>query len=115
MKFEKKSNPFTGHEINAPVFEDGSWLFDTAFGHETVAVGYDTEHDAYIIPAHAFRHVPTCTLVEAAEFLGVSKMRVSALCSKGQLNYSKINNVMLIELASVEAYKETRKGYKGVE
>lgn len=113
MKLQTMSNPFTGHEMKVPVFDDGSFIFDCAFTHKTIAVGYDSEHDVYIIPAKAFEHVQTVSLVEAAEMLDVSKMRVSTLCAKGQLRFSKINGVIAIEYESVLDYMHNReeKGY----
>ena len=115
MKLKKLCNPFTGHELNVAEFEDGSFVFDKAFDHETIAVGYDKEHDLYMIPARAFKMVYSVSLVDAANILGVSKMRVSAMCAKGQLQYTKVNGVLQIAYDSIIDYRDkrdsARKGY----
>lgn len=115
MKLKKLCNPFTGHELNVAEFEDGSFVFDKAYDHETIAVGYDKEHDVYMIPASSFKLVYSVSLVEAATMLGVSKMRVSAMCAKGQLQYSKVNGVLRISYDSIIGYRgkrdNARKGY----
>lgn len=116
MKLKKLCDPFTGIEINVAEFDDRTFLFDKCFTHESVAVGYDATTDRYTIPASAFKLVYSVSLAEAAEILGVSKMRVSAMCGKGQLQYSKVNGIMLVSYDSIMEYRINRdkRGYKGV-
>lgn len=116
MKLEKMGDPFTGQEIDVVKFEDGSYAFDLAFSHETVAVAYNKELDAFAIPAKCFEYVHTLSLQEAADMLQVSKMRVSTLCAKGQLQHTKINGIIRIKYDSIVQYQNKRdsKGYKNV-
>lgn len=108
MQFKKFSDPFHGCEFSALEFDDKSILFDNAFDHESCALGYNEELDAYVIPAKLLNHRATVSLVQAAEILNVSKARVSALCAKGQLKHEKVNGVMLIEWASLDEYAQAR-------
>lgn len=115
MKLVKKTDPFTGIEIQLAEFDDGSLLFDTAYTHKSVAIAYNSELNAYMIPANVFDYVDTLTLAETADYLGVSKMRVSTLCARGQLQHSKINGVMLVKYESVLDYESKRNSKKGYE
>lgn len=115
MKLKKFSNPFDGQEINVAQFEDNSFVFDMAFSHESIPVAYNEELDCYAIPARCFKYVHTLSLQETAEVLDVSKMRVSALCSKGQLRHTKVNGIIRIEYDSILEYQEVRDMKKGYE
>ena len=115
MKLKKFSNPFDGQEINVAQFEDNSFVFDMAFSHESIPVAYNEELDCYAIPARCFKFVHTLSLQETAEVLDVSKMRVSALCSKGQLRHTKVNGIIRIEYDSVLEYQNLRDMKKGYE
>lgn len=104
MEFRKFTEPFSGTEFDALEFDDGSLLFDTAFIGESCSVAYNKELDAYMLPASVFRHRATVSLSEAAEILGVSRMRISKLCSKNQLKHTKVNGIISIDWESIDEY-----------
>lgn len=114
MKLKRLTDPFSGIEMSVAEFEDGSLIANEAYTHECIAIAYNQEIDAYMIPAKYFELRHTMTLQEAADYLSVSKMRVSTLCMKGQLQSEKLGNIVFIDYDSVVEYSKNRKGYGAI-
>lgn len=107
MKKLKKSDPFTGVELDAIEMTNGDLVLDTPFYKNlSTRLTYNTEKDVYEIPKNAFNYVELITLRQAAELLGVYKMYVSRLCKNRKLDFIKVNDKMLISKQSVLNYKE---------
>lgn len=100
MRKEIVGNPIAPINTEATRYEDGSLCF---FSNVTgpIFARYDPVTMTYALPACAFRRHDTMTLSNAANVMGVSRMRVSRMCAKGQLSADKINGVMVIDAASV--------------
>lgn len=107
MKKLKKSDPFTGIKFDALEMDNKSLIVHTPF-HDTLTLEYDARTDKYTIPAKSFKYFETITLREAAEELGVSRMRISRMCKDNLLKCAKINGNLVIDYASVKQIKEKR-------
>lgn len=102
------SDPFTGLDLQAVEYANGNLQVETPWG-KPLAMVFDPVAHTFTIDASAFRHRETCTLAQAAQILGVSRMRVSCMCSTGILTAAKINGVMVIDYDSV--MKERNKSH----
>ena len=107
MRKIKKCDPFSGLKIDVLEMDNKSMVIHTPFCH-TLTLDYDAQNDAYTIPATAFNYFKTVTLREAAEELGVSRMRISRMCKENLLKSAKINNNLVIDYASLKLLKEKR-------
>lgn len=99
------TEPITGLDFQGLTDDWGNINVDTAFNGVQKII-YDEANGTYTIPAHLLQHHPTLTLNECAEFLGVSKVRVSRMCSNGKLRAVKIRGSLVIDLTSAESVKE---------
>lgn len=101
--------PFTGLEFKALEDSNGNAIAKNVFTGEDVVM-VDTIYDsAYAIDKEQFAHVETVTQAQAADVIGVSRMRVSKLCQTGQLVSVTHNGKVLITLDSVEAYRDSER------
>lgn len=105
MNLRTYTEPITGLDFQGLTDDCGNINVDTAFNNVCKII-YDEANDTYIIPAHLLQHHPTMTLNECAAFLGVSKVRVSRMCSNGKLRAVKIRGSLVIDLASAESVKK---------
>ena len=109
MEIKAITDPFTGTENAVFEFDNGNLLFEHAITKENIIVEYDALENVYKIPAYAFKYRAVLTLKEAAELLGVSKMRVSSMCKTGILKCSKVcEKILLIDYDSVCDYIKHR-------
>ena len=72
----------------------------------TIRLLYDKETDSYKLPKSLLDYRQTMSLNECAEYLGVSKVRVSRMCANGSLVSAKIKGVLVIDAASAKAAKD---------
>lgn len=107
MDIKLYTDPITGISFNGLTSKDGNILVDTAFNGPMV-LEYDEIAGTYAIPAYLLQHRPVMTLNQCAEYLGVSKVRVSRMCSNGSLKSIKIRGSLVIDAASAEAAKNER-------
>lgn len=105
MQLTTQTEPITGLDFKALRDDLGNLTIDTAFNGVIKAI-YDPKTDSYTFPTHLFEEHPTMTLNECAEYLGVSKVRVSRMCSNGTLRAVKIRGSLIIDAESAEHYKE---------
>lgn len=101
MQIVKRTSPVTGIKFNCIKLENGNLVIDNALLNNTIELKYDMTTDTFQIPARSLNYIPTCSLVEAATRLGVSRMRISRMCSTGELVSTKVNGVLVIKLDSV--------------
>ena len=105
MNLKTYSDPITGLDFQGLTDEWGNINVETAF-NGVIRLIYNEQDGTYTIPAHLLQHRPTLTLNECADFLGVSKVRVSHMCRNGRLRAVKIRGSLVIDLASAESIKE---------
>ena len=105
MQLTTQTEPITGLDFKALKDDWGNLTIDTAFNGVIKAI-YDPKNDSYAFPARLFDEHPTMTLNECAEYLRVSKVRVSRMCSNGTLRAVKIRGSLVIDAESAEHYKE---------
>lgn len=105
MNLKTYSEPITGLDFQGLTDEWGNVNVETAF-NGVIRLTYNEQDGTYTIPAHLLQHRPTLTLNECADFLGVSKVRASRMCSNGRLRAVKIRGSLVIDLATAESVKE---------
>jgi hypothetical protein len=105
MKFKTLSDPMTGLGFKAIEGTNGDLIVGTPFDG-TIRLPYDKETDSYKLPKSLLRYRQTMSLTECAEYLGVSKVRVSRMCANGSLLSAKIKGSLIIDAASTRAAKE---------
>ena len=105
MKFKTLSDPMTGLDFRAIEGTDGDLIVGTPFDG-TIKLPYDKETDSYRLPKSLLDYRHTMSLNECAEYLGVSKVRVSRMCANGSLVSAKIKGSLIIDAASARAAKE---------
>lgn len=105
MNIKTYSEPITGLDFQGLTDDRGNINVETAF-NGVCTIAYNEASGTYTIPAYLLQHRPTLTLNECAAFLGVSKVRVSRMCSNGRLRSVKIRGSLVIDLASAEAIKK---------
>ena len=105
MKFKTLSDPMTGLDFRAIEEPTGDLIVGTPFDG-TIRLPYDKETDSYRLPKGLLDHRQTMSLNECAGYLGVSKVRVSRMCTNGSLVSAKIKGSLIIDAASARAAKE---------
>lgn len=105
MQFKTLSDPMTGLDFKAIEGTNGDLIVGTPFDG-TIRLPYDKETDSYRLPKGLLDHRQTMSLNECAEYLGVSKVRVSRMCANGSLLSAKIKGSLIIDAASARAAKE---------
>ena len=105
MNIKTYSEPITGLDFQGLTDDQGNIIAETAF-NGVCQIMYDEASGTYTMPAYLLQHRPTLTLSECAAFLGVSKVRVSRMCSNGRLRSVKIRGSLVIDLASAESVKK---------
>lgn len=105
MKFKTLTDPMTGLDFRAIEGTDGDLIVGTPFDG-TIRLPYDKETDSYRLPKGLLDYRHTMSLNECAEYLGVSKVRVSRMCANGSLVSAKIKGSLIIDAASARAAKE---------
>ena len=105
MKFKTLSDPMTGLNFKAIEGTDGDLIVGTPFDG-TIKLPYDKETDSYRLPKSLLDYRHTMSLNQCAEYLGVSKVRVSRMCANGTLISAKIKGALVIDAASARAAKD---------
>lgn len=96
------NNPFDGLPVTLTVFNDGIFTAVHRITHEIVTGRFEDEcikipvkfiNEGYSIPAN-----------EAAEELGVSRMRITQLCNEGKLRSAVIGSSLFVSKLDVLRY-----------
>lgn len=106
MLVVRKTSPVTGIGFNCVKLENGNLIIDNALLNSTIELEYNKATDSYQIPARSLDYIPTCSLLEASKRLNVSRMRISRMCSTGELTSTKVNGVLVIKSSSVNRWME---------
>ena len=79
------TDPFTGTDFDALVFDDDSIIAIHPLTGETIRATYDEEKKRFMIPVEAFDHIETVSMKDAANYMNVSVQVVSKACKMGTL------------------------------
>lgn len=97
------NNPFDGLPVKLTVFNDGVFSAVHAVTHEIVTGRFDD--DGYLrIPMKFINQGYSIPANEAAERLGVSRMRITQLCNEGKLRSAMIGSSLFVSNDDVITY-----------
>ena len=104
---EKLTCPFTGEKFKA-VFDN-----DNTVGMTNPLTGsyynFKIMGNAITIPLELFNYIETVTINEAANILGVSKQRISAIAKNETIPTYQVGGKTVFKLSDVLKYKQLRK------
>lgn len=109
MKEIKLTCPFTGAEIIATADVLGNVYFTHPLTGEQLKMNYNSSIKKYNIPKEWFKHIETLTIGEAAEILGVSRQRASAIAATNVIRPVLVNGQQCFLKKDVLKYKLNRK------
>ena len=101
--------PFTGCEFKAVKDMDNNIYFTHPLTGKPLKMTYNYTIKRYNLPKSCFDHVEVVTFAQAAEILGVSRQRVSAIAAKNVIRPVLLNGQQCFTLDDVLEYKEIRK------
>ena len=104
--------PFTGIEFEGMKDSSGNILIINPLTGDHVKLDRWLNREnktVYKIPYEAFTHIDTISQTEAAEIIGVSKPRISALCQSGQLKSVTVGNSVIISKDSAIEYRDSER------
>lgn len=101
--------PFTGVEFEAMKDQIGNLHVINPLTGEKTRIAYVPLSNSYALRAEHFDHIETVTPTEAAEIIGVSKPRISALCQSGQLKNVTVGNSVIISKDSAIEYRDSER------
>ena len=101
--------PFTGVEFEAMKDQLGNLHVVNPLTGVKLRVACLPNKSVYVIETEQFMHTETVTPSEAAEIIGVSKPRISALCQSGQLKSVTVGNSVIISKDSVIEYRDSER------
>lgn len=97
--------PFTGLEFEAIEFADGSIVTTNKITGEDMRIGFSTVSNRYLVDPRFLKHVEMVTMEECAEFLEISKPRISKLVKEGRLQTVRPSAALFITRDSMLDYK----------
>lgn len=98
---EKMTCPFTGVEFMAEILPDGGIQFENPLTGETSIMNN--------VPLEQFTYLETFTPMECADFLGVTKQRISQIIKRKTIPVHIVAGKPVFLKLEVEYYKRTRK------
>ena len=100
--------PFTGVEFDALKSADGVLIVNNPLTGENMRIGANYHSHKYLVDMRQFKRIETVTQAQAADLLGVSRARVSAIVKENTIPHYQVagSNVFLKE--DLLAYAETR-------
>ena len=101
--------PFTGCKFDATIDKDKTLYIKHPITDEMHIVKYDAFMESYEVPARLFDFIETVSMSEAAEILGVTRQRMSAIAANDTIPAKTANGQTVFKLLNVLKYKETRK------
>ena len=98
------ANPFDGLPVKLTCFDDGTFSATHAITHEVITGRFE---DGYMrIPVEFCNSNAAITANEAAERLGVSRMRITQLCNEGKLKSGMIGSSLFVSFYDVFQYSK---------
>lgn len=102
MRTIEINNPFDGLPVTLTIFQDGTFSATHLVTHEVIAGRFE---DGYIrIPVEFCEKGYSIPANEAAEELGVSRMRITQLCNEGKLRSAMIGSSLFVSKLDVLRY-----------
>lgn len=110
-------DPIYGLPLTVQFFNDGTIAYEHAITHQVVTGKYCLDSCKLIIDYAPDIFPDTISATEAAERLGVSRMRVTQLCNEGKIRSAMIGSSLFVNLDDVMAYGSSDRtpGRKGAE
>ena len=100
--------PFTGVEFNALESADGNIIVQNPITNDTMRMTYDVETDAYTVPKTYFGLVETMNSSEAAEYLDVTRSRISKIAVDGIIPHFLVNGKPMFRKSDIIEYAKNR-------
>lgn len=100
--------PFTGVEFDALESADGALIVNNPLTGENMQIGVNHHTCKYKIDMCLFNHVQTVTQAQAAELLGVSRARVSAIVKENTIPHYRVAGSNVFLKQDLLDYAETR-------
>lgn len=100
--------PFTGVEFEALKYADGSLIVQNPLTGKNVRVGYNRPANRYLVDTHQFKHIETVSSAKAAEMLGVSRARISAIVKDDTIPHYTVNGAHVFLVSDIINYAENR-------
>lgn len=100
--------PFTGVPFDALENADGSLIVQHPLTGVHMRVGFNEPSNRYLLDRSQFQHVETVTQAQAAELLGVSRARVSAIVRDETIPHYVVNGSNVFLLDDIKAYDASR-------
>lgn len=102
-------DPIYGLPLTVKLFDDGTYAYEHAITHQVVTGKYccvDKARMQYRFGLNfTAKEFPiTIPAADAAERLGVSRMRVTQLCNEGKIRSAMIGSSLFVNLDDVMAY-----------
>ena len=98
-------DPIYGLPLNINLFDDGQFSFMHPVTHKVITGQYSKY--ALTIPIDLFNKEnqnKTITASEASEILGITRMRVTQLCTEGKLHSTIIGSSLFVDYQDVLQY-----------
>ena len=100
--------PFTGVEFNALESADGNIIVQNPITGDTMRMTYDMERDSYTVPRTYFGLVETMNSSEAAEYLDVTRSRISKIAVDGIIPHFLVNGKPMFRKSDIIEYAKNR-------
>lgn len=100
--------PFTGVPFTALKTTDGSLLAQNPITKETMRIGYNKPSKRYLLNECYFRSNETVSCTEAAQILGVSRARISAIIRDDVIPSFIVNKKTVFKREDIIRYSESR-------
>lgn len=100
--------PFTGVEFNALESADGNMIVQNPITGDTIRLTYDVETNAYTVPKAYFGLVETMNSSEAAEYLDVTRSRISKIAVDGIIPHFLVNGKPMFRKSDIIEYAKNR-------
>ena len=101
--------PFTGQPFTALIDTDDNLYCKHALTGELMKINFNWPIKRYMIPKSYLERIDTVSFTDAAELLGVSRQRISAIAANDTIRSYELNGQKVFLMSDVLKYKETRK------
>lgn len=104
------TDPFTGIDFDAWIFDDDSIIAIHPLTGETIRATYDQDKKRFMLPVEAFDHIETISMKDAADYMNVSVQVVSNACKTGKLPVKHLpSGSKMIVKQDLIHYNETKR------
>ena len=100
--------PFTGVEFNALESADGNMIVQNPITGDTMRLTYEPQTHSYMVPKMYFGLVETMNSSEAAEYLDVTRSRISKIAIDGIIPHFLVNGKPMFRKSDIIEYAKNR-------